>query len=186
MSISKNHTSIPENKLLFLTFAFSFNKHFFPMHIALAQSAADFELGKVLFREYAETLEFNLCFQGFEAELENIHLKYAAPEGALFLVKNEAGEGVGCIAVRRFKDEETAELKRMYLRKGERGQGTGQALLGRALEAARALGYHRIRLDTIPGMMDAAIRLYRKNGFSDIEPYRKNPVEGAIFLEKRL
>jgi ribosomal protein S18 acetylase RimI-like enzyme len=43
-----------------------------------------------------------------------------------------------------------------------------------------------MRLDTIPGKMDKAIALYQSIGFVEIEPYCKNPVEGAKFMELKL
>ena len=43
-----------------------------------------------------------------------------------------------------------------------------------------------MRLDTVPGHHDAAIGLYRKFGFVDIEPYCHNPIPGARFMELRL
>ena len=51
------------------------------------------------------------------------------------------------------------------------------------VEEARALGYARMRLDTLPGRMDRAIALYRSIGFVEIPPYYKNPVDSATFME---
>ena len=54
-----------------------------------------------------------------------------------------------------------------------------------ALETATQLGYNTIRLDTLPTMIPA-INLYRSVGFYDIPSYRFNPVDGAVYMEKKL
>jgi putative acetyltransferase len=153
------------------------------MQIIVAQSVSDFDLGRQLFREYADTLGFDLGFQGFLTELDTLQVQYAAPEGALFLVKKE-GDALGCAGIRRWRDD-VAELKRMYLRPAARGLGAGQQLLDATFVVARELGFRAIRLDTLSDMT-AALHLYRRNGFEDIEPYRPNPFADAVFLEKKL
>ena len=55
----------------------------------------------------------------------------------------------------------------------------------RDLEVARAAGYRRMCLDTLPTMA-SAIRLHTSLGFEPTGPYVFNPVQGALFLARDL
>ena len=66
-----------------------------------------------------------------------------------------------------------------------RGKGVGRFLSERIIQAARSIGYRRMRLDTLASMKPA-IELYRSLGFQSIEPYYENPSELAVFMELRL
>ena len=88
---------------------------------------------------------------------------------------------VGCIALRPLTND-TAELKRLWVRPEARGTGAGRLLVGEAIQQARLVGYARVQLDTTPGM-EAAQALYTSFGFIGIPPYRPNPVPGATYLE---
>jgi putative acetyltransferase len=170
------------------------------MIFSLAADASMEELAAVrrLFREYAASLGFDLGFQGFEEELAALPGEYAPPCGSLLLAL--AGErdresaapaiaarpapelrALGCVALRPL-DEATCEMKRLYVPPEHRRQGLGRSLAERVLAEARAIGYRRVRLDSIASMKEA-LGLYRSLGFRSIAPYRYNPIPGALYLE---
>lgn len=142
---------------------------------------ADVAIAKVLFAEYAASLDVDLGFQGFEAELAGLPGAYVSPAGALLLAEQE-GQVVGCVALRPLEPPSVAELKRLFVRPAGRGRGTGAALTNAILARAREAGYERVRLDTLPSMGQAQA-LYRQLGFREIQAYRHNPVPGSRFME---
>jgi ribosomal protein S18 acetylase RimI-like enzyme len=151
--------------------------------IRLAEIPQDLEAVRSLFREYAASLNVDLCFQNFEAELAGLPGKYDLPQGRLLLAWSGT-EALGCVALRPLKGV-ACEMKRLYVRPQARGEQLGRRLAERICEEARSAGYTRICLDTIPAMT-AAIALYKSLGFKPIEPYIFNPVPGAIYLALEL
>ncbi len=132
-----------------------------------------------LFREYAGSLETDLCFQSFEQELAELPENYLG----LYLALGEEMPA-GCVGLRNLSGR-VCELKRLYVRPAYRGQGLGRRLVLAACAEASHLGYERMRLDTLPSMK-RALALYRSMGFTPIRPYYLNPVPGATFWELRL
>jgi ribosomal protein S18 acetylase RimI-like enzyme len=150
-----------------------------PQGPPLIADADDVEVVASLFREYAGTLGVDLAFQDFETEVAELPHGYDA-----LLVARLGDDVVGCVGVRPLEGD-VCEMKRLYVRPAGRGRGVGRALALAAIERARANGYARMRLDTLPTMR-AAQSLYEELGFGDIEAYRHNPIAGSRFLEKRL
>jgi len=150
----------------------------------VAGPGAQLEAVRALFLDYAQSLGFSLCFQGFDEELRTLPGMYAPPRGRLLLAM-EGDAPAGCVGLHEW-NAQIAEMKRLYVRPAFRGRGLGRILTDAALADARALGYRSIRLDTIPTLMQPAIALYRELGFREIPPYRDNPIPGALYLELHL
>lgn len=153
------------------------------IEIMAARLPQDLPAVRGLFREYAESLNIDLSFQDFEAELSALPGKYAAPAGRILLAWN-GPEPVGCVALRPIGGK-ACEMKRLYVKPSMRGTRLGNRLAARICQEAQNAGYERICLDTLP-TMSAAVRLYTSLGFKPTEPYVFNPIPGAIFLALEL
>lgn len=149
--------------------------------IKQAETPEQIEEIRRLFREYETWLGLDLCFQGFEAELNGLPGKYAPPSGRLFLAAvNE--QPAGCIALRKLEDG-ICEMKRLFLREDFRGIKLGNLLIEKLIDEARLEGYKKMRLDTLPGKMAKAVSLYESHGFRQIPAYYHNPYGDTFFME---
>ena len=120
------------------------------------------EEARILFREYEKELDADLCFQSFEEELKNPLYKYGLPNGSLILAywNNQLA---GCIALQPLENGH-CEMKRLFVRPSFRKHKIGQALVDEILQKATAIGYTKMKLDTLE-RLQAAIHLYKKRGF---------------------
>ena len=140
---------------------------------------ADVAPVRELFRAYQRELGVDLGFQDFEQELAGLPGAYAPPCGRLLLARCGT-EAAGCVAMRALAGDD-CEMKRLYVRPEFRAARLGLLLAERVIAEARALGYRRMCLDTLPGM-ERAQRMYEALGFRDIAPYRFNPIGGTRYL----
>ena len=158
-----------------------------PLLVHVAETAADIAAVGLLFREYANSLQHDLCYQGFDEELATLPGDYAAPRGALLLAR-VGPDLAGCCGLRPLDASDypnACEMKRLYVRRGFRGSGIGRTLAEACLEQARQAGYGSLLLDTLDDM-ERARALYEDLGFTEIPPYYHNPIPGAHYLRVAL
>ncbi len=149
-----------------------------------AYGEAHLDTVREIFREYAQGLGVDLCFQGFDQELADLPGDYAPPRGMLLLALVD-GSVAGCCALRPLDSSDypnAAEMKRLYVRKAFRGFGLGRRLAEATLDAARLGGYASVLLDTLSDM-EAARALYGELGFEEVPPYYHNRIAGAHYLK---
>jgi len=153
--------------------------------IEAASWPAEVPLARELFLEYADWLDMDLCFQGFDAELAGLPGGYAPPEGNLWFARVD-GAVAGVVGLRPFGrdgwSQRCCEMKRLWVRPGYRGLGLGRRLAQQALGAAGDMGYRRMCLDTLHRMTEARA-LYAHLGFRDRTNQVSEPHPELIYME---
>src|SRR5688572_10486850 len=109
------------------------------MELIEVRSPKHLRMIRRLFLEYANAIEVDLCFQGFEHELAELPGRYAAPEGHLLLALDERTPA-GCVGLRKIADGD-CEMKPLFVRPAFRGKGLGRRLARNVIAAASAMGY---------------------------------------------
>lgn len=167
----------------------------------------EIEATQAIFRDYAASLDIDLCFQNFDEEVATLPGDYAEPRGALLLALVDVEGGAapaeqidapmirraqgsmayvaGCCALRPLDTADypnAAEMKRLYVRPPFRGLGLGRQMAEAMLDAARGAGYACVLLDTLDDM-ESARALYEDLGFVEVPPYYHNPIAGAHYLK---
>jgi putative acetyltransferase len=138
--------------------------------------------------EVAALLESSDAYMASLYPAESNHLLDIAslqrPE-VTFLVARVDGRALGCGAVVN-SGQGWAEVKRMFVSPGARGQKLGRRLLDKIESVAAERGATLLRLET-GGRQPEALELYRSAGFVEVGPfgtYLADPL--SIFMEKPL
>lgn len=141
----------------------------------------------ILFSEYTNMLIENdesfkkyLDIQNYDKEIEHLETKYGIPDGRLYLIYCD-DELAGCIGLRKI-DDQTCEMKRLYIRPEFRGKKLGNVLVEKIIADAREIGYSYMLLDTLP-FLQSAIHIYKKFGFYEIESYNDSPMAASIYMK---
>lgn len=145
--------------------------------VRVAVSPGDVASVRALFQEYAASLDYDTCFEGFEQEIEDFPGAYAPP-GGLLLIALLGPQAVGAIGLQS-SGSGRAEMKRLYVRPIARGTGLGRRLVVALLEHARHLGYHRVELETLPRMIEARA-LYQGLGFQGIDAGSDSEIQRMV------
>lgn len=151
-----------------------------PISITCPANATDWSRATRLVKLYIASLRLDLSFQNIDTELKNLSVEYGPPSGCFFIASID-GREIGCIGLRKYEDG-VCEMKRLYTLPETRGNGVGKMLIERIIEEARKLNYKKILLDTLP-TMSTAQSIYKSFGFTEIPPYRFNPVQGTTYLQ---
>ena len=160
----------------------------FPMTSALVPKALQIFMNAIVELQVipcsdVQELEDLIRRTGEIKDFEDIE-KYYTNNNGIFLALCLDGQLVGMGAIKKFSDD-ICELKRMFFAPKGRGKGLGALMLSTLLELAKKFGYQKIRLDTYnPQTQTAAIALYKKFGFYEIEKY--NTSDAKLYMEKEL
>ncbi len=135
--------------------------------------------------------EFNipLKLDGYDSDLLHIKQHYNKDNGGCFWVvekvDNNDNQIVGTVAIRNLRQfVSTCELKRMFVLKRYRGLGIGQMMLDVVLDYAKKAGYSTIYLYSSKDLQ-AASKLFLKNGFADIPRYNDD-YRADVFMARKL
>ena len=141
-----------------------------------------------LFREYLAwanskaSSEFGVSFDVnavLKQDLEKLH-HFMPPGGCLLLGEYEVNIA-SCVGLRKI-DDETGEIKKMYVRPDYRRKGIGRLLLEALIEEARRIGYSKLKLDSAPFAREAQV-FYWKIGFRDIHPYPESEAPREYYYQ---
>lgn len=158
-----------------------------PIDLIVPDSPDAWEATRAILRDYAASLDVDLSFQHFEAELAELPGEYVAPDGLLLLALVD-GAVAACGAFRPLLDADTpnaCEMKRLFVRPAFRGFGLGRMLAQALMDRATEAGYSAMLLDTLDDMQ-AARGLYESLGFAEVPPFYFNPLPGAHYLKAEL
>ena len=128
----------------------------------------------------ANSVEIKILTDELHKELELIYRKGIIEEFIdeneqmliFYVAQDESGNAAACGALKHF-DDQTAEIKRMYVKSEHRGRGLSKIILSELEAKAKELNYNRLVLET--GLKQPeAMSLYNKFGYKPLKCYGKH------------
>lgn len=115
-------------------------------------------------------------------DIKNIEQSYFQRGGTFYVLEEKDGSIIGAYGLFPINDQ-TCELRKMYLHASYRGKGLGKMLLEDALSKARQIGFKRMTLETA-SVLKEAIGLYKSYGFTEYQPeHLSSRCDQAFVLE---
>jgi GNAT superfamily N-acetyltransferase len=107
-----------------------------------------------------------------------------AEDGTICVLAGRPARGVALVTLRSnvWFEGPVALLDELYVEPANRGRGIGTALLDSAVELIEQRGAELFEVNVDEGDIDA-LRFYRRNGFTDIEP---DTGERAFYLQRAI
>jgi putative acetyltransferase len=136
------------------------------------------------FKQLTDLLDDELCmiYNTKKADYEEYNRITDLPT-VLLVYENEVAIGCGCFKV---YDENTIELKRMFVIPAFRGKGIASAMVVELERWAVELGFRDAVLETGTGQ-PAAIEMYHKLGYATAEkPSQNEEIGHSVFMKKKL
>jgi putative acetyltransferase len=101
------------------------------------------------------------------------------------VVARDENRAVGCGAFKKY-DEQTVEIKRMFVHPDYRGQRVGKLILNELEKWAGELGFQDCILET-GWRQEEAVRLYQRSGYEIIPNYDQYVgLENSVCMKKRV
>ena len=113
-----------------------------------ARFSGDLAAILALIQEYIETIDRSACKEEVESALDGLPAPYDREDSRYFLA--ESGESIADGVAFLHLDTGEAEMTRLFVRPEYRRHGIARSLVERAMKEARALGYERMVLHTLP------------------------------------
>ena len=115
--------------------------------------------------------DFNAVKQGtvyFDKSTDHLFELFQTNQATYFIatIDEKVVAGAGIFPTEGLPDK-TCELVKMYVSSVARGKGLGKLLLRQCIDEAKAQGYNKMYIETMPELT-TAIEMYKKNGFTFI------------------
>jgi len=106
----------------------------------------------------------------YEDKATDLMFETYQKEKVAYFILEHKNKVIGGAGIAKLDNCETniCELQKMYFLPVARGKGLGTSLISKCLEKAKEFGFESCYLETMP-YMEAARKLYAKNGFLSLE-----------------